>query len=362
MEVLREAVGIGHSRLERPDPPVSTDSAGWFVERGLSARTACRQAQLDIARIDRRFCSLEGDLALPAVPFDREVPDRHIQLGISEANMLGFAAGLARRGKIPFVNSFASFIAMRACEQVRLDVAYHRSNVKLIGAYAGIAGGPAGPTHHATEDMAVLRAMPEMVILSPADALEAYKATWAAAYHEGPVYLRVGRADTPRVYETDYCFEVGAAVELASGSDVTIVATGGQIVHEALVAADALRLQGICCTVLNVHTVKPLDSAAIIEAAASTGAVVTVEEHNVVGGLGGAVAEVLMSEKPVPVWRLGIRDAFCDVLGPYEEMLSWYGLDASGIAAGVHQALALKGGATATSKMTISTSKMKVRR
>ena len=137
---------------------------------------------------------------------------------------------------------------------------------------------------------------------------------------------------------------------------------GERTVHRHRHGADALRLQGICCTVLNVHTVKPLDSAAIIEAAASTGAVVTVEEHNVVGGLGGAVAEALMSEKPVPVWRLGIRDAFCDVLGPYEEMLSWYGLDASGIAAGVHQALALKEGATATSKMTISTSKMKVRR
>lgn len=353
MELLRDAVAGGPVRLGRPNAAAPADTAGWYLEHGFSARTTCRQAQLDIARLDRRVCSLEGDLGLPAVPFEREVPDRHIQLGISEANIVGFAAGLAKRRKIPFVNSFASFIAMRACEQVRLDVAYHRSNVKLVGAYAGIAGGTAGPTHHATEDMAVLRAMPGVVILSPADAFEAYKATWAAAYHEGPVYLRVGRADTPRVHQTDYCFEIGAAMQLASGGDATIVATGCQVVHEALAAAAALRRRGIHCTVLNVHTVKPLDSATIAEAAAATGAVVTVEEHNVLGGLGGAVAEVVMQEVPVPVVRLGIRDAFCQVLGAYEEMSPWYGLDAEGIEAGVHQALALKEDGTASSKMTI---------
>lgn len=341
MELVRTTLG---RYRHQPDSGLAAETASWFADHGLSSRVTCRQAQLDIARLDQRVCSLEGDLALPAVPFEREIPERYIQLGISEANIVGFATGLAKQGRIPFVNSFASFIAMRACEQVRLDVAYHRGNVKLVGAYAGIGGGPAGATHHATEDLAVLRAMPGMVILSPADSLEAYKATWAAAYHEGPVYLRVGRADTPRVYERDYSFHVGTAVELATGSDVTIVATGGKIVHEALVAATSLRRQGITCMVLNVHTIKPLDAAAIVEAATLTGAVVTVEEHSVVGGLGGAVAELLLQEAPVPVWRLGLRDAFCDVLGPYEEMSSWYGLDALGIEVGVRSALALKEG------------------
>lgn len=329
-------------RQPQRQPEATTELASWFAEHGLSTRTSCRQAQLDIAHNDERVFSLEGDLALPAVPFDREIPDRFLQLGICEANIVGVAAGLAKRGKVPFVNSFASFIAMRACEQVRLDVAYHRSNVKLVGAYAGIAGGPAGVTHHCLEDLAILRSMPDMVVLSPADSIEAYKATWAAAYHDGPVYIRAGRADTPPVYQQDYTFVIGRAVELVRGSDVTVIATGSNVAHEAMRTASLLRREAISCGVLNVHTVKPLDAEAIVNAASRTGAVVTVEEHSVLGGLGGAVAELLLREVPVPVLRLGMDDCFCKELGPYEEMVCRYRLDASGISGEVKRALRAK--------------------
>jgi transketolase len=224
---------------------------------------------------------------------------------------------------------------------VRLDVAYHRANVKLVGYYAGVSGGPAAATHHCIEDLAVLRAMPNLVVLSPADSVETVKAVRAAAAHDGPVYLRVGRAETPQVYFGDYDFQIGRAVELAAGDDVALIATGNQMVAEAVAASALLATQGIGARVLNVHTVKPIDREAVV-AAAATGAVVTVEDHNVLGGLGGAVAEVLGEERPVPVVRVGLLDRFCDVVGPYEEMVPYYGLDSVGIARAAHRALDLK--------------------
>jgi len=319
-----------------PDPEILT----WYEEHGLSSRVTSRLAQLNIARADPRVFSLEGDQGLPAVPFEEEIPDRYLQMGIAEANLLGVAAGMAMTGKIPFVNTFASFATMRACEQLRVDIAYGHVNVKVVGSYAGLSGGPAGATHHSIEDIAIVRSMPGMVILSPADSFEAYKATCAAAEHEGPVYIRVGRADTPRVYDADYRFEIGRAVRMVDGSDVTIIATGNRVVHEALTAADRLRRSGIECGVLNVHTIKPLDRDAIVEAALKTGVVVTAEEASVLGGLGGAVAELLLEEAPSVVERVGIRDAFCDQLGPYEDMVRHYGIDAEGIAAAARLALA----------------------
>jgi transketolase len=323
-------------------PPIA--SPAWTEEYGLSSRVVCRKAQLEIAREDPRVFSLEGDLALPAVPFHEELPERFVQIGIAEADLVSTAAGLAQRGKVPFVNSFAAFLAMRACEQVRLDVAYHGVNVKLVGYYSGISGGFAGGTHSALEDLAVLRAMPGLVILNPADSVETYKATWAAAAHPGPVYLRVGRAATPQVHFQDYDLVIGEAVELADGDDLTLIASGNQVVAEAVEAAHRLRRRGIEPRVLDVHTVKPLDREAVVRAAAETGAIVTVEDHNVHGGLGSAVAEVVLQERPVPVVRVGVPDRFCETVDEYERMLPLYDMDAEAIVRAAERALELRSG------------------
>lgn len=316
-------------------------SPEWIRSYGLSSRAVCRKAQLEIAHRDERVFSLEGDLALPTVPFDRELPARFLQLGIAEADLVGTATGLALRGKIPFVNSFASFLSMRACEQVRLDVAYHRANVKLIGYYCGLTGGWAGSTHHCVEDLAILRAMPNMVVLAPADSVETYKATWAAAEHQGPVYMRVGRAENPQVYTDDYEFVLGRAVELRPGGDLTLIAAGNGIVSQALEAAELLRGEGIEARVLNMHTIKPLDREAVARAARETGAIVTAEDHNVVGGLGEAVAEAALEEASVPVVRVGVPDQFCEEVDDFEKMLPRYGMDAQAIAAAGRRALAI---------------------
>jgi transketolase len=316
-------------------------SPEWIAAYSLSSRTACRKAQLDLARVEERLFSLEGDLGQYQVPFHREFPDRFLQIGIAEGDLVGAAVGLAMRGKIPFVNSFAAFLSMRACEQVRFDVACQGANVKLVGYVSGLSGCFAGPSHHCIEDMAILRSMPNLVILSPADAVETYKATWAAAAWDGPVYLRVGRAETPQVYFSDYELEIGKAVVLAEGDDLALLATGTQMVAEAVAAAKQLREAGIGARVLNVHTVQPLDREAVL-AAAATGAVVTVEDHNVLGGLGGAVAELLAQEAPVPLVRVGVEDRFCETVGPYEEMVAHYGLDAAAITAAARRALERK--------------------
>ncbi len=316
-------------------------SPEWVAAYTLSSRTACRKAQLDLARVEERVFSLEGDLGQYNVPFHREFPDRFLQLGIAEGDLVGAAVGLARGGKIPFVNTFAAFLSMRACEAVRFAVAAERANVKLVGYVAGLSGCFAGPTHHCTEDLAILRALPGLVILSPADAVATYKATWAAAAWDGPVYLRVGRAETPQVYFHDYELTIGKAVMLAEGDDLALLATGTQMVAEAVAAARLLGRDGIGARVLDVHTVQPLDREAVL-AAAATGAVVTVEEHNILGGLGGAVAELLAQEAPVPLLRLGVEDRFCEAVGPYDEMVAYYGLDAAAIAAAARRALERK--------------------
>jgi transketolase len=326
-------------------PPAGGPAIGspeWIAAYGLSSRAAFRQAQLELARVDGRLFSLEADVCGPeSAAFRREFPDRFLQIGIAEGDMVGTAVGLALCGKIPFVNSFAVFLAMRACEQVRIDVAYRRANVKLVGHLAGISAGFAGPTHHCLEDLAILRSMPNLVILSPADAVETYKATLAAAAHDGPVFLRLGRAPTPQVYFGDYELTIGRAVVLAGGDDLALLATGDQMVAGALTAAARLREAGIGARVVNVHTVKPLDREAVI-AAAATGAVVTVEEHNVIGGLGGAVAEVLAQEAPVPLVRVGVQDRFCEIVGSSEKMMPLYGLDEAAIVKAAHRALERK--------------------
>ncbi|TWP53794.1 hypothetical protein FKR81_03290 [Lentzea tibetensis] len=307
----------------------------WVAEHGTSSRTTCRVAQLELARSDDRILSLENDLALPSVPFGTEFPDRYRQIGIAEANLMGVAAGLAQSGRIPYVNTFAVFATMRACEQLRVDLSYPKAGVKVVGYYTGLSGGFAGPTHHSTEDIAVTRALPGFTVLSPADAYEAFLATKAAADINGPVYLRASRGDTPMVHREEYDFRIGEAVTLREGSDVTIIATGCLIVPRALEVADRLAERGISCRVVNMHTIKPLDTAAIIAAARETGLVVTYEDHNALGGLGSAVAGVVLEHAPAPVLRFGVPDVFCTRSDDYEQILDLHGLGASDVYDGI---------------------------
>ncbi|HEY0166445.1 MAG TPA: transketolase C-terminal domain-containing protein [Jatrophihabitans sp.] len=309
------------------------DLADWHARYGLSSRAACRHAQLELARVDDRIFSVENDLGMPEVPFDKEFPDRYLQVGIAEANQVGIAAGLAVGGKIPFVNTFAVFGVMRACEQLRIDVAYNQANVKVIGYYTGLSGGYAGPSHQCVEDIAITRALPGMTVLSPADAYETYLATFAAAAHPGPVYLRASRGPTPAVYTSPTEFHIGKAVVLRDGGvtgdepvDVSILATGCQIVPMALQAADLLAEHGVRCRVLNIHTLKPLDEAAITAEARRSRLLVTYEDHSQIGGLGSAVASVVLARHPAPVLSFGVQDQYCTQTAEYDQMLVRYGL------------------------------------
>jgi transketolase len=305
----------------------------WYTEYGRSSRVTCRRAQLELARDDDRIFSVENDLGLPDVPFDKEFPERYIQVGIAEADQVGIAAGLAVRGKIPFVNTFAVFGTMRACEQVRIDVCYNGANVKMMGYYTGLSGAFAGPSHQSVEDIAVTRAMPGLTVLSPADAYETYLATRAAALHPGPVYLRASRGPTPAVYDEPVDFRIGEAVVLRDGGavgdepvDVSILATGCQIVPMAIQAAERLAGDGVAARVVNVHTLKPLDEAAITAEAKRSRLLVTYEDHNRIGGLGSAVAAVVLARHPVPVLRFGVPDQYCAQTAEYDQMLVRYGL------------------------------------
>jgi transketolase len=330
------AAGAGEPAVGSPE---------WVARHGLSAVETCRLAQRELARRDERFFSLEADLGdFGGFPFRDEFPGRYLDFGIAEASMVGAAAGLALRGKIPLVNTFATFALMRACEQVRLDLCYHRANAKIFGSFAGLQAGFSGPTHHAIEDLAVARSLPNLTVIAPADAIAAYHATLAAGAHAGPVYIRLAMDATPQVYAERCPFEIGKGVVLRAGSDLTLVAAGLTVVAEALAAAELLAGDGIGARVIDLHTLKPLDRELLARAAAETGLVVTVEEHSRFGGLGGAVAEALGEDCPVPMRILGLPDAYCEQVGPHSEHLRRYGLDAAGIAAAAGRALASKKG------------------
>jgi transketolase len=247
--------------------------------------------------------------------------------------MVGVAAGLAACGKIPFAYTISTFITMRAFEQIRNDVCLQETNVKLVGIGAGFVYSNLGPTHQATEDIAIMRSLPNMTIIAPVDPLESRKATFAAAALQGPVYLRLSVGGTPQVYKDDFDFKIGRAVTLKEGHDVTIIACGG-IVHEALKAAEELDKTGISVRLINMHTIKPIDEQAILQAAADTGAVLTVEEHTINGGLGSAVAEVLMDghSRSIQFKRLGLQDTFAVGYGSYDEMKQMNGLSKDDIA------------------------------
>ncbi len=283
---------------------------------------------------------LDADLAAATKTdiFRKAYPERHIDCGIAESNMVGIAAGLAAAGKIPFVSSFAMFVAGRAFEQVRNSVGYPHLNVKIGATHAGITVGEDGATHQCNEDLALMRTIPGMVVMCPSDDVEARAAVRAAMEYEGPVYLRFGRSAVPVINDRpDFHFEIGKGTVLKEGTDVTIAATG-ICVDSALGAAAMLESEGINAQVVNICTIKPLDEELIVSCAKKTGRIVTVEEHSVIGGLGSAVCEALCKEYPVPVCRLGIQDVFGES-GPAAVLVEKYGLDAKGVSQSVKKFL-----------------------
>ena len=283
---------------------------------------------------------LDADLAAATKTgiFKKAHPERFIDCGIAECNMIGIAAGLAACGKIPFAASFAMFSAGRAFEQVRNSVGYPHLNVKIVGSHAGISVGEDGATHQCCEDIGLMRTIPGMVILNPADHYEMMAAVEAAIEYKGPVYLRLGRLAVESVNNNDdYKFEIGKGITLRDGNDITVIATG-LLVGEAVKAADALKAEGISVRVIDMHTIKPLDKELVLKAAKETGKIITAEEHNVIGGLGDAVASVLAEELPTPLIKIGVNDEF-GYSGPATELLKEFGLCASHIEEVVKKAL-----------------------
>ena len=285
---------------------------------------------------------LDADLAAATKTggFKKAYPDRFFDCGIAEGNMIGVAAGLAAAGKKVFASSFAMFAAGRAFEQVRNSIGYPHLNVKIGATHAGISVGEDGATHQCNEDIALMRTIPGMTIINPADDVEARQAVRAALEMQGPVYLRFGRLAVPVLFDDSYRFQIGKGVQMVEGQDVTIIATG-LLVNEAVHAAELLKNEGIAARVINMATIKPIDREIIVNAAKETGAIVSGEEHNIIGGLGSAVTEVVCETVPVPVVRLGINDTF-GKSGPAVELLKIFGLTAENLVVKAKEALALK--------------------
>ncbi len=279
-----------------------------------------------------------GDLteSTRSLAFAKKFPERFIEMGVAEQNMMGVAAGLAMEGKIPFVSSYAVFSPGRNWDQLRVNVCYNKANVKIAGAHTGISVGPDGATHQALEDIAITRVLPGLVVLAPCDVHETRKATLAAAEYDGPVYLRFAREKTPVITTPDAPFEIGKAYVMREGTDVTIVACG-PLLYEALMAAEQLKGK-VSVEVINCPTIKPLDRTTIVASANKTGAVVTVEEHQITGGLGGVVCETLSEEFSVPVVRVGMPDSFGESGAP-DELLTKYGMKAKDIIAAVRKVI-----------------------
>jgi transketolase len=297
-----------------------------------------------LGRENPDIVALDADVgsSSKSIVFGREFPKRYFNVGVAEANMVAMAAGLATAGKIPFANTFAAFMVLRAADPVRSLIAYTGLNVKLAGTYAGLSDSYDGASHHAIADIAFMRALPNMTVVSVSDPVEAELATRAVAEFKGPAYLRLSRAEVPVVLDkATYKFEIGKGVTLREGSDLTIVATGYMLV-KALEAAEILADKGIRARVVNIHTIKPIDRDLLIDCARETGAIVTAEEHNVYGGLGSAVAEVLSQNCPVPREVVGVNDTFTES-GDYEKLLAKYGLSAANIVAHAEKVLKRKG-------------------
>lgn len=298
----------------------------------IATRESYGNALVELGREHDNVVVLDADLAAATKTgiFKKEFPERHIDCGIAECNMIGIAGGLSLTGKVPFASSFAMFAAGRAFEQVRNTVGYPKLNVKIGATHAGISVGEDGATHQCNEDIALMRTIPNMVIINPADDVEARAAVKAAYEHVGPVYLRFGRLAAPVINDNpEYKFELGKGVTLREGKDITIVATGLEVSF-ALEAAQMLEKDGIDARVINIHTIKPIDEEIIVKAAKETKKIFTVEEHSIIGGLGSAVCDVVCEKQPAPVYRIGMRDRFGES-GPAMELLHKYELDAEGI-------------------------------
>lgn len=303
-----------------------------------ATRQAYGEALVELGKINKNIVVLDADLtkSTKTSMFEKEFPERHFNVGIAEADLMGTAAGLATCGKIPFASTFAMFAAGRGFEQIRNTIAYPKLNVKIAPTHAGISVGEDGGSHQAIEDIAIMRAIPGMVVLCPADAVETKKMVYAAAEYEGPVYIRMGRLDVETIFDEEtYDFQIGIANTVREGNDVTIAATG-LMTYEAIKAADILAKEGISVRVINVGTIKPLDGETILKAAKETKFIITAEEHSVIGGLGSAVSEFLSEVYPTKVKKLGIYDKFGQS-GKATELLEKYELTAAKLVAMVKE-------------------------
>lgn len=307
-------------------------------------RDAFGEAIVALGELEPRVVVLDADVSnsTRTMKFAQKFPDRFINVGIAEANMIGIAAGLATMGYIPFASSFSLLTCLRAGDQVRTSVAYPRLNVKIVGGYAGLSPSYDGPSHHSIADISVMRALPNMTVIVPADETETRKAVFAAARLDGPVFLRLSRGECPRLFDESSEFVIGRGRVVRPGEDLAIM-TCGILLAKALKAAQRLREQGISARVLEIHTIKPIDTRLIEFAGRETGAIVTAEEHNVLGGLGSAVSEVVAESCPVPIVRVGIRDTFAES-GGYEDLLNLYGLSEQSIVDASHEVLRKKRG------------------
>jgi transketolase len=296
-------------------------------------RTAFIRTLNELADKDPRICLIVGDLGYSVIEeFEGKHPDQFVNAGVAEQNMIGIAAGMAMAGKVVFTYSIGNFGTLRCLEQIRNDVCYHRANVKVVAVGGGLAYGNLGVTHHASEDVAILRALPNMTVVSPGDPIEAALATRAVAALDGPCYLRLGKAGEPVVHEDEPRFELGRALTLRDGGDITLIASGGMLATASSVSAQ-LAGKGLSVRLLSMHTIKPIDREAVIEAANQTKLIFTLEEHSVEGGLGGAVAEVLAELEPghAPLKRIGLRPEFNKVVGDQKYLKATHGLDEEGV-------------------------------
>jgi transketolase len=296
-------------------------------------RTAFIETLQELAHQDERIVLMVGDLGFGVVvSFMEQLPNQFVNAGVAEQNMTGMAAGMALSGKIVFTYSIANFPILRSLEQVRNDICYHNANVKIVAVGGGMAYGSLGPSHHATEDLAIMRAIPNMMVVAPGDPIETRLAVQALVDYEGPAYLRLGRAGEPTVHTSRPDFVLGRALTVREGQDITLISTGGQL-YDSVQVADQLAEQGVSTRVLSMHTLKPLDAAAVLRAARETPAIVTIEEHSVLGGLGGAVAEVLMEaeQRPLLFKRIGLKDTFSSIVGDQAYLRAQYQIDKAGI-------------------------------
>lgn len=300
------------------------------------------ESLVDYGAVNQKVVVLTADVSSSVMTtfFANKYPERFFNVGIAEAGMVDTAVGFALAGMIPFANTFAAML-LRATEAIRTCVAYADTNVKLVGSFAGLSNFKDGPTHHSITDVAIMRALPNLTVLVPSDSTEAKKMIPAMAEHVGPVYIRLSRAEMPVIFDESHRVEIGKGVVVRDGGDVTIVANG-HMLSRSLEAADALSSQGVQARVVNMHTVKPLDVPLVLKCAQETGALVTVEEHSIIGGLGSAVAETLSGEFPVPVRRVGIADTFTETSRDFDSLLDKYGMSVNDIVSAAREAIKAK--------------------